>query len=1138
MEGSLPLIIILSYAALLFACASWAEGRGGQGLKAQLRRPTYVLALAVYCTSWTFYGAVGSAVADGWAYIPIYLGPILVFVFGRKFLVRMVEAVKADGANSISEFIGGRFGSSRSVAALVTLLALLGAIPYIALQLKSLSSTYALVSGAQNTPWILISAAGLLAGWAMLYGTRRYEAAARNDAVLFAAGFESFFKLAALLAVAGFSCFLLAKTPPDLLSRTQDTLATTFSPRAINADFWIITLLSMAAIIALPRQFYFMVIAAQSSRDVEQARWPFVVYMVATLIVVIPLASAGIALLPSAARPDLYVLQLPMSEGAHLLAMIVFLGGFSAATAMVLVETIALSTMVSNDLVAPALLRREGQDGPRNFGKLMLLVRRAAIAAIMVFALLWALAISDNQKLASIGLVAFAAMAQFVPVLILAVYRGNRDAVAARYSLITGLMIWFYTLALPQLLGPQVLAQLATSPFNPYHLFGIGNLSPISHGAVWSLGLNLAVYLLVTARRVQPSALPGLLRSPTPDSSLQSARIEDLKALVARFVGPNLAQEAFGNLKDHAVVSQANARKAERLIAGVVGLPSARALIGSRLFGARLSADEVSRLLDETGQSLRFSKDLLAATLEHIDPGVSVVDRDLNIVAWNSRYLDLFNYPDGMVYVGAPVASLIRFNAERGECGPGEIESHVERRLTHMRRGQAHSFERIRPDGRVIKTVGGPMPSGGYVMCFTDITAEAEALAGLRRARAELEARVEERTQDLREANHALATADAEKTRFLAAASHDLLQPIHAARLFSSALARQIGDGDQDLLRKLDLSIQSADTLLRSLLDISKLDAGGVVASIEPIQLKPLLRDLVDTMMPLAQEKGLQLRLFGRDRQVATDPSLLRSILQNFLSNAIRYTQAGGIVVAIRARGEVIRIDVIDTGPGIDPADHGRIFREFERLPHAHGGGIGLGLAIVERTARVLDAQISLASNVGQGSRFSVALDAHPHTFSSQSAPNLSAGPMASAPPKGLRILVVEDDLANQEAMRAFLDSRQFTYHCLGDAKSAMQVRMPFDCALVDYDLGSDYSGLDVIETLRGHHPYARFALTTAAAPQDFMERAQSMQVDVFRKPVDPSTLDHWLAQTPPVSDGRQSEGFSSQNRLGSVLHV
>ncbi|GBF57062.1 sensor protein TorS [Candidatus Phycosocius bacilliformis] len=1114
MDGALPLIIILTYAGLLFAGASWAEGRGGQALKDLLRRPTYALALGVYCTSWTFYGAVGSAVADGWSYVPIYLGPILVFVFGRAFLVRMVEAVKADGASSISEFIGGRFGSSRTVAALVTILALLGAVPYIALQLKSLSTTYALVTGASNLPLILVVTAALLAGWAMVYGTRRYEAAARNDAVLFAVGFESLFKLVTLLAVASFAATLLVEVSPQVLARTQATMAETFSPHAINADFFIITLLSMAAIIALPRQFYFMVIAAQNSRDLERARWPFVAYMLATLAVVIPLAGAGIAILPDTARPDLYVLLLPLSQGANMMAILVFLGGFSAATAMVLVETIALSTMVSNDLVAPALLRREGPNGPANFGKLMLLVRRSAIGAIMLFALLWALAIPDNQRLASIGLVAFAAMAQFVPVLILAVYRGNRDAMAARYSLLAGLLVWFYTLALPQLLGPGFLALLSGTLFDPYHLFWIGSLSPISHGAVWSLGLNLAVYVLVTARRVQASALPGLLRAPGNVATLPPATISDLKALVARFVGPILAQEAFANLKESAPVSQASARKAERLIAGVVGLPSARALIGSRLFGARLSADEVSRLLDETGQSLRFSKDLLAATLEHIDPGVSVVDRDLNIVAWNSRYLSLFNYPDGMVYVGAPVASLIRFNAERGECGPGEIDSHVERRLQHMRRGQPHSFERVRPDGRVIKTVGGPMPSGGYVMCFSDITAEAEALAGLRRARAELEARVEERTLDLREANRALAKADAEKTRFLAAASHDLLQPIHAARLFSSALARQIGQDHQDMLRKLDLSIQSADTLLRALLNISKLDAGGVEPSVQKVALKPLLQNLVDTMLPLATEKGLQVRLFGRDQLVETDPALLGSIVQNFLSNAIRYTREGGIVVAIRQRGDQVRVDVIDTGPGIAPEDHARIFREFERLPEADGGGIGLGLAIVERTARVLGAEVGLQSSVGQGSRFSVSLsacqDASPPVPHPQSAAGQSAGGLVTS---ALTILVVEDDLANQDAMLAFLNSRALQHICVGDAASALAVTDHFDGALVDYHLGGSQTGLDAIAGLRQRFPTARYALTTAASESEFADRANAMGVMVFRKPVDPAALDHWLAQ-------------------------
>lgn len=1109
MQGVLPLFFVLVYSGMLFAFASWAEGKGSHRLKSAMRVPAYALALGVYCTSWTYYGAVGSAVAEGWSYVPIYLGPILVFVFGRAFLVKMVNAVKADGASSISEFIGGRFGSSRSVAAIVCLLALLGSIPYIALQLRSLSATYALLSGHNDVVFILCVAAGLLAFWAMLYGTRRYEASAKNDAVLFAVGFESLLKIAALLIVSAFAMTLLGTTPPERITNALATMGETFDLSKINAEFFIITLLSMTAIICLPRQFFMMVIEAQSGNDIDRARWPFVFYILATLIAVIPLAIAGIALLPSSSSPDLYVLNLPLTQGYNGLAILVFLGGFSAATAMVLVETIALSTMVSNDLVAPILLRRSNLSKTPNFGAIMLIVRRSTIFAIMLMALIWALIIPSQQRLASIGLISFAAMAEFAPVLILSVYRGNRDAFAAKLSLLTGLVVWFYTLALPQLLGTSFTAKLSGTILDPYRLGGIGELGPISHGAMWSLGLNLLVYVLATARRVQPRALPTLLRAANPQD-LQAANVDELKTLVARFVGPELTRDAFVSAKSSGTISRSHARTAERLIASVVGLPSARALIGSKLFGARLSADEVSLLLDETGQSLRFSKGLLAATLEHIDPGVSVVDRELNIVAWNSRYLELFNYPSGLVYVGAPVDRLIRYNAERGECGPGEVEGHVARRLGHMKRGLAHSFERVRPDGRVIKTVGGPMPSGGYVMCFSDITAEAKALAELKRAQTELESRVQERTLELRQANLALAKADADKTRFLAAASHDLLQPIHAARLFSSAIAREIPLNAQGLARKLDLSIQSADTLLRTLLDISKLDAGGVTPLVERFSLKSLLEPLVETMMPLAAEKSLELRLFVKDEVVQTDRALLKSIVQNYVSNAIRYTQIGGVFVRVRQRGENVRIDVIDTGPGIAAADHARIFSEFERLPDAAEGGIGLGLAIVNRTARLLKAHISLASTIGRGSRFSVSL---PSCQIAQTAPTETS--ITTKAKVGLgrafKILLVDDNSANQEAMRAFLEGLGHTCVCIGNASDAAVYHDDFDLGLIDFNLGSGANGLDVIVALRNAHPKARFALVTAAPENTYWERAQTLDVDTFQKPIMLEKLETWI---------------------------
>lgn len=1104
----LPFAMALLYALVLFAFASWAEGRSNAALKRRLRFPAYALGLAVYCTSWTFYGAVGSAVVNGWAYLPIYLGPILVFMFGHRFLAKLIIAFKTDGANSLSDFIGGRFGSSRGVATLVTMLALLGSIPYIALQLRSLSSTYAMISGEHPQGLTVALAAFGLAVFAMVYGTRRYDPASRNDAVLFAIGIESFLKLGALLIAGGLAIWLLQGLEWREAKASLDVLRTNFAPSNISTDFFVITFLSMAAIICLPRQFYVTVIEAESENEVIRARWPFILYMFLTLLVVLPISAAGIALLPGSVRPDLFVLQLPISTGSETIALVVFLGGFSAATAMVVVETIALATMVSNDLIAPALFRNPRFASRMDLSGLILNARRATIIAIMAVALVWALAIPENQQLASIGLVAFAAMAQFAPVLILAVYGGDRDAVAAKAGLSSGLIVWTYTLALPQVMPPAALAALSGTLIDPVALLGIDGLSPISHGTLWSIGANLAAYVAVTMRRVQTAAIPSLLRNVTPvPGSVET--IGALKTVVARFIGSELAEEHFGSLDPRLKITGTVTRKAERLIASIVGLPSARAFLGSALHGSNLSHAEVASLLENSGQSLRFSKGLLAATLENIDPGVSVVDRELNIVAWNSRYLEMFDFPHGMVRVGMPVAELIRYNAERGEWAEGDVEVHVERRLEHMRRGQPHSFQRVRPDGRVLKTVGGPMPSGGYVMCFTDVTSEARALAEVEKARADLESRVEERTSELNAANFALATADAEKTRFLAAASHDLLQPLHAARLFSAALKREGSQTQLAMLRKLDGSIDSAESLLRALLDISKLDAGGVVPERTVVQLRPLLVEIAETMAPLAREKGIELRVVRGDAKVETDPGLLRSIIQNFLSNAVRYTEDGGILVGIRRRGTNARIDVIDTGSGIPEEKQAVIFREFERLPNSGDGGIGLGLAIVDRTARLLDARVSLRSRPGRGSRFSLSLPLSSLAIAEKRTELASPLQLVGT----LSILVVDDDATNCEALRNYLEPLGHHVTSKIDGETALALDRSLDVALIDFNLGAGINGLELAERLLKSGKVNRAALVTAAQVREFENRAATLGVTILPKPVSLSDLDLWLSQ-------------------------
>ena len=1077
------LALSLGYFALLFLLAAWAERRRDQFARPRFRRPAYMLALAVYCTSWTFFGAVGTAAADGWSFLPITLGPMLVWLLVPGFVLRLVRDVQADGATSIADFIGGRFGKSRAVAALVTLLALFGTIPYFALQLRSVGTGFGILTGGGGTLPMVVTAA-VLAGFAILYGTRRYSASGRNEAVLYAVAVESLLKLAALVAVALFALVLLMDAPAPVLAAGLDSMAARFAPGQIGIDFLVITGLSMVAIVCLPRMFYIGVIEADGPDDARAARWPFLAYLAAITLAVVPITLAGLALLPADHFPDLFVLDLPLSAGAEGLALLVFLGGLAAATGMALTESIALSTMISNDLVGPLLLPRlkAGAD----VGRIMLLVRRLAILLVTGAGLAYALAIPAGARLADIGLIAFAAMAQFAPALLLALRDRPRDSRAAVAGLATGLLLWAVTLLLPGL--------------------RVGDPVGLSLGVAISLGGNLAAYALVSARRlraVPPDALDA-------QAAGRLATVGALADLAARFAGAEAIDAVIDPSRDRsAPVDRATARRVERLIAGVVGAPSARTIMASALSGTSLSVDAVARLLDETGQSLQFSKGLLAATLENIDPGVSVVDSDLRLVAWNSRYLDLFNYPPGMVHVGAPVAELIRYNALRGECGPGEVEGHVARRLEHMRRASPHSFERVRPDGRVIKTVGGPMAGGGYVMCFTDITAEAEARAGLERARAELETRVEQRTRELQVANAALGRATEEKTRFLAAASHDLLQPLHAARLFSAALKSEVPDSARALLGNVDRAIASADELLRALLDISKLDSGGIRPVPARFAVRALLAELVESFRPIAAERALTLRLGPGDGWVETDRSLLRSVVQNFLSNALRYTARGGVVVGARRRAGSLSIEVWDTGPGIAPADRERIFAEFERLGTGGEAGIGLGLAIARRTAKLLDAPITLHSRPGRGSCFAVSL------------PLAADGPAEASPPpagrqelsvEGLRVLVVDDEPAIREAGAALLERWHCRPQVADSADSAERLAPEADVALVDLDLGEESDGLDLIGRLRRHRPELRCALVTAEAGPDIADRCRSLGVPLLPKPLDPDLLAEWLA--------------------------
>jgi len=1125
MTAMYALIILSSvaaYMAVLFAIA-WRSDRQGQRPSRRFGPWAYALSLAIYCTSWTYYGAVGTASRNGWEFLPIYIGPAIGIVLLFPVWKRIAAAARRENIGSIADFIAARYGKSQTLGALVACVAIVGSLPYIALQLKSLSMAWQLVTAgtpvAGSEQLTVTVIAVVLAGFTILLGARRPDLTEHNRGLIQAVALESVVKLAALVAVAVFAAVLLLGSNPSQAVTALDDLA---APPVLDGRFIAIAVLATLAIFCLPRQFHVAFVEASEPAHVRRARWVFPLYLLITTVAVVPLLAAG-GLFSAMADPDLFVLDLPFSQGALILTAIVFVGGFSAATAMVIVETVALSAMASNSLILPLVARdrwRAREDASDMAGAI-LQVRRVVICVILFLAWLYFQAIDRSSGLASIGLTSFAALAQLGPALFGAVLWRGGHARGAIAGITVGTAIWLVLLAIPQIGAAVGIAH--TTPF--------GLDDPLPVAVFLSLAANTVIYVVASKLaqprlidRVQARAFVDRL-SPDwreTDTTPSGASVNDLKTLVARFVGDAGAERAFfayaretgQTYRDGDPADAGLARAAERMLAGAVGASSARRVISAALAGGGRAPEDVVRMLDEASQAVQFNRELLQATLDNIDQGVSVVDADLRLIAWNARYIALFDLPVGFVHVGQPIAAVYRQNAERGEVPACDLEPWIERRLEALRRREPHTHERIQPNGCVIRSTGTPMSGGGYVTSYTDITELRRAAQALEEANEQLEARVADRTERLEEAKQAAEDATASKTRFLAAASHDLLQPLHAARLFIAALKDEGGDGTaRTFAENADRSIESAHGMLKALLNLSKLEAGGVRPAVAPLSLDALFAELRREFTPLARAKGLTLRLVPSRQWVSSDRDLLRSLLQNLIGNAIRYTDRGGVLIGARRAGDAVRLVVHDTGRGIAPDQQDAIFAEFTRLPGPAGDepGAGLGLAIVRKVASLLAHPLTLSSVPGRGSTFAVTVPrAAPVPAALEPAVPTTRMPLA-----GLRVLCVDNEPAILEGLSALLKRWGMSVVTAPDAESALLATKgvdPFDAALIDLHLGDGPDGLSVIDALRrqGNHP---IALITADAEETLPARLAASGAVLMAKPVRPAALKAFLSR-------------------------
>ena len=799
--------ISISYIGLLFLMAFLGD-RYREKLFKQQHTIIYSLSLGVYCTSWGFLGTAGQAASNSFSYLPVYIAPILLFIFAWPFIQRIIRVCLKLNITSIADLLAARFGKSQLLATVVTFVALFGTLPYIALQLKAIVNSYEILRQDHLlSSWQLgLVVSLILAGFTIIFGVRAIDVTERHPGMMLAIAFESFVKLIAYLTIGIFVSFFLFDSPMDIWRQANETLpvSTEFTYPNMVSMFGLLFIV-MSAFLCLPRQFQVLIVELKEQKHALWSRWTFPLYILVFAFFAMPLGQAGNILYGDSLQSDAYVLFLPAFSGDAWLGLFSFLGAISAASSMVIISTIALSTMLSNEVVFPTLFKVTNIQSTdfHKFRSHLLNIRKGLILFV-IFLSYGMFLLAPPDTLASLGEVAFGAIAQIGPALFAAFLWRRVTLIGVLAGISSGFTLWLTLNLFPQL-------GLYSHPFAG------SEYSMTTMATLVGLFANITMIWIVSSftRQSVHEQMQIAHFIERPDlAKLQPALPKyinptELELLVARFIGKEKAAQGFHAffsaqqpISDKAAYNQALTFHTENMLASVMGSASARLVISCALNGRDIAIEDVAQLVEEaSSHRTEFSRSVLHSAIENASEGISVIDKDLNLVAWNQHYLNLFSYPDDLVYIGSPVKQLIKFNLSHAYPLQHDLAQQVERRLAYLRQGSRHSTERVQPDGKTIRIEGNPIPDGGFVMIFSDISMYREAEKLLKEQNLDLEARVYERTKKLEQANLSLEHTNQElavalqkveqahqkKSQYLKACSHDLLQPLSAARLFSSA---------------------------------------------------------------------------------------------------------------------------------------------------------------------------------------------------------------------------------------------------------------------------------------------------------------------------------------------------------------
>jgi len=1149
-----------AYVLLLFAVASYGDRRSRLfGVPRNGRPIVYALSLAIYCTSWTYLGGVGLASQRGLEFTGIYIGPILAFTLGMPIVKRIVELAKAEKLTSVADFIAARYGKNSTVAMIVAVIALVGAVPYIALQLRAVSSSvaamvnpsdYGIGSGNLYFVDLALIVTLLMACFAVMFGTRHTDATEHQDGLILAVAMESVVKLLAFATVGLSIFFILFDGPSDLFAKASENLlvSSALAYETPLSRWFILIGLSAFAIILLPRQFHVTVVENRTTKERRVAGFLLPLYLVAINIFVLPAAMAGLIVFGGVGDADLYLLTLPLAGELKVVSLVTFIGGFSAATAMVIVESVALSIMISNDIVIPIFLRQRlmaARSGQRtDFTRTLLNIRRLSIFAVLILGYGYYRMADSQSGLASIGLLAFAAIAQVAPALFGGLIWRRANARGAILGMSLGFLAWAYLLFLPSLGGPDnshVAAAILNFLFPGTGIFSGPESDPLVNTTIFSLTLNTLAFVL-----------GSLSRNPRPVERIQAGifvkrhlrsqfatrgwktrvSVGDLKTAIARYLGEERMRRSFSNYEqsagrtfsDEQPADMAMIHFSEQLLGSAIGSSSARLVLSLILQKAEDTNADTAWLLDQASEALQYNQDMLQTALSQMDQGIAVFDSSERLSIWNRRFRNLLDLPEQAGQVGFPLADIVAILSERGDIAAAE-QAEVIRQFHTL----DAPFSLVLSDGeRIIEVRSNAMPDRGIVATFTDISERVAADKALKQANETLEQRVDERTVELTRVNHALAEARAAadeanigKTRFFAAAGHDILQPLNAARLYSSALVERLGSADDNgaLVRNIDSALESVEAILGAVLDISRLDTGAMKPRFTSVPLEDLFKRIETDYAPMAREKNLKFVVMPTSLRVRSDANLLRRLVQNLVSNAIKYTIDGKVLVGARRRGEQVIIEVFDSGIGIPPSKFRTVFKEFARLDEGAktAGGLGLGLSIVDRISRVLNHPVQLSSTPGRGTIFRVEVPMDIPVSQTVRAALQPERRKRSQPLNGLRVLCIDNEPRILEGMALLITGWGCT---VGQAASIAALddifarrEPPPEIIIADYHL-DDGDGIEAVLKLRARYQADIPALIiTADRTPDVRAEAEKHDIGVQHKPVRPAAMRAYLTQ-------------------------